>query len=117
MTSDLVEFTIGDDGDVKWRSSPSGPTNVFEWCWEHSEATGDDRGVLLYLAFHAPDGKAELPYPADIADSLRLDRFDRLAAINTYDRLSAVGELSIAVDDYGVIMYRFPAYESWKAAQ
>ena len=53
MISDLVEFGISDDGKVTLKRKTPEPTNVFEWCWEHSQAEGDDRRVLLYLAFHS----------------------------------------------------------------
>ncbi len=82
-------------------------TNVFEWVWEHSKAEGEDRRVLMYLAFHATD-EAELPYYSVIQHDLGLERSPDYAA------LIDSGELDV---DWGTYRYRFPAYVEWVAAR
>lgn len=103
ISEDAARKLVAHDDD------PAG--NVFEWHWEHSKAEGDDRRVLLYLAFHAEDRDSALPYPDELEDDLKLSLF---AVDSAVAHLIATKELAV---DWDAFTYTLPAYEQWRAAQ
>lgn len=87
-------------------------TNVFEWCWEHVQVEGDDRRVLLYLAFHAGhDDSVWLMDMSVAADALGLGG---ARLVDSLANLCNRGQLE---ERHGHTVYVFPAFEAWKAKQ
>lgn len=86
------------------------PTNVFEWCWEHSRAVDEDRKLLLWLAFQDehPNHRPSLPSIAALAHVLDLSWTQVSLALYW---LNEMGELAITQDS-PVSYYSFPAYET-----
>lgn len=91
----------------------SGLTNVFEWCWEHSRTEGDDRKLLLWLAFQDehPGHRPALPSLAALGTVIDMP-WSRISF--GLDRLIDQGELAITQDG-PVTYYSFPAYEAARA--
>lgn len=87
----------------------TGPTNVFEWCWEHSTLQGGHAcAVLLYLAFHAKDDQPS-PWPERLETDLSLSEHDINYAVGI---LIGRGELGFDFADGLGAVYTFPAYET-----
>lgn len=77
-----------------------GPTNVFEWCWEHADVDDVDRATLMRLAFQAVGE----PHPT--VHPLVLHMFDPYSV----GRLITAGFVAYDDADQG---YGFPAYQKW----
>jgi Helix-turn-helix domain len=94
---------------------------VSGWCWKHSEATGNDRLVLLAIADQAnDDGEEAWPSQATIAERCRIST---KTVQRSVQRLVEHGELSVEMygspAKYGATRqhshhYRFPAYQAHK---
>lgn len=85
------------------------PTNVFEWHWEHSKATGATRQILLALAFEAEDDRRIRSSVPALAASIGLRWTDGSTAVST---LIQLGELAEEEPGHPAPVYTFPAYEA-----
>lgn len=97
-----------------------GQTNVFEWCWEHSQATEEDRELLLCVAWDCTGDTDTWPglwHHGDLEDLYK-----------PIGRLQQLGELqllpsAVIAEDYNAgrldlsdpaphVDVRFPAYQA-----
>jgi hypothetical protein len=101
-------------------TNPGGQAgNVFEWCLEHSRATGPTRGILLELAFADP-----ATWPGYTHLTTRTHSGDVEATAERVMELIILGELSldaVAVSRHHSdlagpcpeVTVTFPAYQHW----
>lgn len=118
--------------ELKAKTTPAG--NVFEWRWEHSQATGLAREVLLRLAWDwdyedAPAPWNRMPrWPGYRCLALDFDDVTVDDVMEAVVQLVALGELHIdelAVARTGAdlsrgcpeVAYTFPGYQKWLAEQ
>jgi hypothetical protein len=89
------------------------PGNVFEWCWEHSTATGIARDVLLMYAFTADsDNLSDIIYVKEIAEAVGdvdEESYGVMVALYTLERIGDMRKFQ----GYPRPCYGFPAYETW----
>lgn len=114
--------------ELKAKATPA--RNIWEWCWEHSQATWLAREVLLRLTWEWDNEDAPAPWnrippwPGYHCLALDLDDVTADDVMEAVVQLVALGELHI--DELAVartgsdlsrgcpeVTYTFPAYQKW----